>query len=313
LIQKYHLNFYGGEPLLAFDLIKKTLALLDNKNKDLKKNGIYSLTTNGSLLNKEICQFLNTHKFSVELSFDGLAQETNRHKGSFIKTISKIEELLEYPDIDLEINSVFTSETVDYLSESMALILDLGVPNINLSLSTISPWDQDSLLRLNVEITKSRKIVLSHYKKEGLIPLDCFKEDQGKGIFHCMAGKDRLAITPGGHIWGCYVFPDYLRGKEKTAEYKKFDFGNLDDFIQNHERKYPNILSNYAQLSMDNFFTPHMNCLFCSELEYCTICPVNAAFSSFSLCEIPHYMCEIQKIKIKQKRAFRKDIQYLLR
>lgn len=309
LTKNYYLNFYGGEPLLSFNLIKKTISFLLNKNEELNKRVNYSITTNGILLTEKIIQFLNKHKFSVELSFDGLAQDVSRKKGSFKKIVSSIKELLNYLNINLEVNSVFTPMTVDYISESIKFIMALGVPNIHFSLSIIEPWDQACLLKLENELTKLRKIALAHYKRSGNIPVINFREDNGKGIFYCAAGKDRLAITPEGEIWGCYLFPDYFKGKEKTLEYQKLYFGTLDNFIENHEDIYPQIFSNYAQLSMDNFSTSAMKCFLCLDLENCRICPVNASFSGVSLGKIPLYACEIQKIKIKEKEIFRKEFQ----
>ena len=211
LTKNYHFNFYGGEPLLSFNLIKKAVSFLNEKNKAFKKRASYSITTNGSLITEEIIQFFNKHKFSVELSFDGLAQEILRNKGSYKKTVSIIEELLNCPDIALEVNSVFTPTTVDYLSESIKFIMDLGVLNIHFSLSMIKPWDKVSLLKLENEMMKLVKILLNNYKREGNIPVVNFREEPGKGIFYCAAGKDRLAITPDEEIWGCFLFPDYFK------------------------------------------------------------------------------------------------------
>jgi len=185
--------------------------------------------------------------------------------------------------------------------------MDLGVPNIHFSLSIIDPWNRVSLLKLKKEMKKLRKIVLTYYKRKSDIPVINLREDHGKGIFYCAAGKDRLAVTPEEKIWGCFLFPDYFKGKENSIEYKKFSFGDLANFIENHEKIYPLVSSNYAQLSMDNFSTPRKDCFLCSELENCAVCPINAAFSGGSLGRIPHYMCDIQKIKIKEKKKFKKE------
>jgi uncharacterized protein len=146
LTKNYYFNFYGGEPLLSFSLIRRTVSLLSEKNRELKKRVNYSITTNGSLITKEIIQFFNEHKFLVLLSFDSLAQDVLRKKDTFKKTVSIVEEILNCPDIDLEINSVFTPTTVDYISGSIKFIMDLGAPNIHFSLSMIKPWNQVSLI-----------------------------------------------------------------------------------------------------------------------------------------------------------------------
>lgn len=236
-----------------------------------------------------------------------MVQDSQRKKGSFRKIVSSIKELLNCPDIDLEVNSVFSPETVDRISESMEFITELGVPNIRLSLSIIKPWDQISLQTLESEMIKLGKFVLDHHRSAGNIPVVNFRDDSGKGIFACAAGIDRMAVTPEGKIWGCYLFPDYFEGKEDSPEYQEFYFGTLEDFIECHESIYPRISTHYAQLSMDNFSTPKMSCFLCSELKNCVICPVNAGFSGVSLGKIPHYACEIQKIKIRTKEKFRQE------
>ena len=243
------------------------------------------------------------------LSFDSLAQDVSRKKGSFKNTVSIIKEILNYPDIGLEINSVFTPTTVDYVSDSVKFIMDLGVPDINFSLSMIKPWDQVSLLKLENEMMKLVKILVNNYKRKGSIPVTNFREESGKGIFYCAAGKNRLAITPDEKIWGCFLFPDYFKGKENSPEHKNFFFGTLDNFIADHKNLYPRISSNYARLSMDNFSTPRMECFLCPELENCAVCPINASFSGHSLGKIPSHLCEIQKIRIKEKEKFRREIQ----
>ena len=246
------------------------------------------------------------------MSFDGFAQEALRKKGSFKKTVSIIEELLNYPDIALEVNSVFAPTTVDYFSDSIKFIIDLGVPNIHFSPSVIKPWDHASLLKLENEMTKLVKILVDHYKRKRDIPVTNFREESGKGIFYCAAGKDRLAITPDEEIWGCFLFPDYFKGKENSPEYKKFYFGSLDNFIENHKSMYPRILSNYSKLYMDNFSASGQGCFLCPELEDCAVCPINASFSGNPLGEIPSCLCKIQKIKIKEKEKFKREIQKIL-
>jgi len=230
----------------------------------------------------------------------------NRKRGSFCQIVSSIKEILDYPDIKLEVNCVFTPDTIGHFSESIRFVLGLGVPTVHFSLSVGRAWDEDSLLTFAEEIKETRKFALNDYKKSGDISITNFKEGLKKGIFYCAAGKDRFAIAPNGSIWGCYLFSDHFGQKEKTCEFQKYSFGRVIDFVKNHKKTYSRILSNYAELTMDNFYTDNTLCLFCSELENCAVCPVVASFSGGSLGKIPNYICEIQKIKIKEKNCFGK-------
>ena len=307
LTEEYYLNFYGGEPLLSFDLIRQTASLLEDDLKKHNQTARYSLTTNGSLLTDEIIQFLAEHKFAIVLSFDGLAQDRNRQKGSEKKLIPVINELLNQPNIDLEINSVFSPETVSYLSDSIKYSLDLNVPDIRLSLSTTETWNPAALKKLENELSRLREIVLKHFQIKGNIPVINFREAQRKGIFHCAAGKDRLAISPEGGVWGCFLFADYFKGKENAPDYSKYFFGDLGDFIENHENIYPKISSSYAELRADNFRSSKTECFLCKEYKNCAICPINAALSGTPIGQIPGHICEIQKIVTREKKLFREQ------
>lgn len=295
--KKYFLSFYGGEPLLEFNLIESIVRFALEKNKEIKKLAKFSITTNGSLITDKILEFFIKHRFHIELSFDGLTQNLSRNQNSFKTVVSNLLKMLKFPKISLETNSVFTPNTVNRLSDSIKYIIQLGVPNIRYSLSTISPWNQEALDSLKIELRKLNEYLSRYYKKYGSIPVVNLRKDNAKGVFFCSAGQNRLAITPEGKIWGCHLFPDYFEEKENSKKFKKYFFGNLNSFTKNHEVIYPKISSNYKKLSMDNFRTSKMECFLCSDLESCSVCPINAAFSSNQIGVVDNYLCEIQKIK----------------
>jgi sulfatase maturation enzyme AslB (radical SAM superfamily) len=308
LTDTYYINFYGGEPLLCFDLIEKSIDFLAGKTGEYGKKPQYSLTTNGSLLTDEIIRTLDTHAFSVVFSFDGYAQDIQRKEGSFHRSVAHIQKILEHPDIRLEVNSVFTSRTAGYIADSISLIIDLGVSDINLSLSLIHPWDNASIERLKEEMARLEEVILAHYGKTGKVPVVGFRERKGDGFFYCAGGQDRMAVTSEEHVWGCDLFADYFQGKEKLPAYRDFFFGDLDSFARNHEKVYPKTASRYAQLSMENFATPDKDCLVCLALEGCSVCPMVAALSGAPIGRIPAYICAIQKIKMAARRKFQEKI-----
>jgi sulfatase maturation enzyme AslB (radical SAM superfamily) len=308
LTDKYNLNFYGGEPLLCFDLIKETLAFLEPKNNKYRKTPHYSLTTNGSLISDEILQILEAYKFSAVFSFDGYAQEINRKKGSFHQAVSNLKKIHQYPNIQLEVNSVFTPETVSYISRSMELIMSLGVGDINLSFSMLKPWNNHSFEQLKEELKRLRRILVGFYREKQEIPIKSYRKEDTKGYFYCAAGQDRMAVTFEEHVWGCDLFADYFRRKENWHKYKDYFFGDLNTFTKYHKKIYPKISSNYANLSMDNFATPSRSCLFCPDLENCSVCPMVAALAGSSIGEIPSYVCEIKKIRIIEQHKFLEEI-----
>ena len=90
LTKDYFLGFYGGEPLLAFSLIKNIVAFLKAKNKKYNKRSTFSITTNGYLLNDEIIQFLNDSKFHIVISYDGIL--------GYFDNRGKLNKIIFFPD-----------------------------------------------------------------------------------------------------------------------------------------------------------------------------------------------------------------------
>ncbi len=300
----FSLNFYGGEPLLALDLIKDTISFVDERIAGSGKKPKYSMTTNGSLLSEEVIRFLNDKRFSIEFSFDGLNQDSHRNPGSFESLVSILKQLLRCPDIELEVNSVFTPEGVPYLSRSTKFLMDLGVPQVRVCFSYIESWSKVCIQRLEKEFLLLKDEVLRHYENTGRIPLVNFTEKREKRISYCSAGKDRLAVDPDEGVWGCCIFPDYFERKHDFSGSEAYFFGPLKEFKKNFKIVYPRILKNYSFFSMDNYSTPKRDCFMCVNVESCSICPLNAAFPGNPLGTIPAHACEILKVRVKARERF---------
>lgn len=118
--QKYNLfkqpifGFYGGEPLLNYKLIKKSVQYIKNIYDD---EVFFNISTNGSLLNKTTMDFLMENRFSINISFDGNQYEQNRKrkfkdgKNSFNIVLNNIKYLIEC-DYDLfHVHPVFDLKT----------------------------------------------------------------------------------------------------------------------------------------------------------------------------------------------------------
>lgn len=311
LEEKSDIVFYGGEPLLAVDAIRHTVSLLNEKNKDGKKQFVFSLTTNGSLIDEEMLRYFDRHKFSVMLSFDGLTQDTHRKAGSFSPTLKLVRRFNEYPGIEFSINSVFTPETVELLADSMRFVIEAsGGVEVLLSLSTIEPWDRDALDKLEGQLNDLADFLYSYYKKTGTIPVPDFRppEPGPKKRFVCTAGLTRMAVTPGEDTWGCYLFHDYLMDKKESDDHRRYYFGKLDDFMVNRETVYPETLSNYKNLRQDCFVSEDRFCFLCEDVDRCGVCPVDAAYSTHFIGKIPPWVCDLNRLEKKIRDKFRGKI-----
>lgn len=316
LEDEVYIAFYGGEPLLAFDAVKYTVALLQAKNRERNKKLGFTLTTNGSLITEEMLQFFDHHRFDIMLSFDGLAQGIGRQPGSLVPTRELMERIhMEaYPGIKFSINSVFAPATVNHLPASLQYIVESGGTELNLSFAEDTPWDDTALMVLEQSLAKLSDFLIINYKEKGTIPVRDFRSTEtglpakDKKIFSCAAGSQRIAITPEENIWGCSAFHDYLKSREDSSDFQQYWFGKLDDFIKRHDTIYPRVLSNYATLSQNFFFTEEQHCFLCDEVDSCRICPANAAYATSSVGKISPWVCRLNKLQKKERERFREEI-----
>jgi len=303
------IDFYGGEPLLAFAEIKQAVEQVKGLSKKRRIKSHFSLTTNGSLLDDDTLDFLEDHRFSILLSFDGLAQDISRKKGSFDFLVSVIPKILHRPRISLETNSVFTSDTIQYLSRSIELIDRLGVRKINVGFGHRQAWTGSSLLRQHKELARVRRYFRSRYKKAKDIPWTELGERLEPAVYGCAGGRGKMALAVDGTLWGCFLFPQFFCGSRNGREAKKYCFGRVDAFIKNHSHIYPRIMENYAALRMDNFVTPDGPCAVCDELMDCWICPLAAALVSRKIGLIPALICRGARAWRKEKRRLQSQFE----
>lgn len=301
LAEEVWLGFYGGEPLLSWPQIEKTVAYSDKKYKNRFR---FTLTSNGSLLKKEHILFLKKHRFDLVLSYDGLAQKS-RDSASITAVETALAELRELYPQGYMVNSVFTPRTVPLLAASIDEMLKQGHKRLQYALDMSVPWQGVDLAVLEDQLDRLATICLDHGQKTGSIPLENFKENKKQGIFACFAGRDRLALLPDNTVWGCYMFYDLLGHDPQNPDYAKYCYGTLDDFMSGSKTAFEAIEDNYVELRQDYFFSENKElCSLCDDLESCALCPVTAALASGTLAVIPSWTCEVKKIGRRVQARF---------
>jgi len=109
------ITFFGGEPLLNFPLIKQVVTYAKEQTQGCGKKVFFSITTNGTLLTKEIDAYLNEQGFSVVISFDGTLQMQNLNRpfknknGSHENTQSRVQEFVATRDGKVTARATITS------------------------------------------------------------------------------------------------------------------------------------------------------------------------------------------------------------
>jgi uncharacterized protein len=79
--EKRSLSFYGGEPLLEFDLIQRCVDYARNKFSGNCPR--FNVTTNGVLLDRNMAEYFARHRFGVTVSVDGPRSVHDRHRVDF--------------------------------------------------------------------------------------------------------------------------------------------------------------------------------------------------------------------------------------
>jgi len=293
LAKEVWLGFYGGEPLLSWPLVKKTVAYAE---KNFRNKFRFTLTTNGSLLKNEYILFFKKHRFDLLLSYDGLAQK-NRDAGNVVAVEEALADLRELFPEGYLINSVFTPMTVPLLAASMEEMLKQGHSRLQYALDLCVPWAKKDLAVLERQLGRLAGMAKKHLQKTGNMPLENFAANGKKGIFACFAGRDRLALLPDRTVWGCYLFYDLLGHVPAHPDYAKYCFGTLEEFISRPAKTKAAIAANYAELRQDYFFSEKKElCGLCDDLQRCTVCPAVAALATGIPGVIPSWTCRIRKI-----------------
>jgi len=295
--------FFGGEPLLAFDLIRDLVIYLESLSKGVFGPFRLALATNGSLVDDRVLDFLEAHHFLLEVSFDGFAQDQGRQRGSFQPLIACLKRIMQRKNISLVVNSLFLPGTVKYLCRSASLLRELGIKKTSLSLDLTRPWPRPAIRILSDQLSELGKQLETDARGTGGVPIALTRDKKAKSIWRCPAGARQMTLTPGGTLWGCPGFYEYFKGKENQDGYRDFSFGFLPDFMKDPGKKYRQVLSHYRRFRMDNFYTARSRCFLCPRVTECAVCPVIGLPGRSSPFFVPAYLCRINQVIMDTKMS----------
>lgn len=224
LLQQYWealtINFFGGEPFLEYDLIRYCLERMNQYSSQGRLQGKrygYTITTNGTILDREKYEFIRNNNFAVTLSIDGYQQRqdicrrTTGGKGSWTAFEKNLDYWLALARQDLvSIRMTVTPDNVQGLTDDIARFLKDGFPSVVYSPDYSANWDEESLQVLEEEIIKTGEIYCQAYQSNHQVRLAVvdkyIKSLNSKKTRSCEAGKGRLAIAPSGNIYPCHRF-----------------------------------------------------------------------------------------------------------
>ena len=233
-------DFFGGEPLLNFDVVKKLVAYARSIEKEKGKNFRFTLTTNGMLIDKDVIDFANKEMSNVVLSLDGRREVHDRFrvdyqgKGSYDRIVPKFKELVDARGgKNYYMRGTFTHANPDFLEDIKAM-LDLGFKELSMEPVVCAEGDPSELRGEDIEIVKEQYEKLAELMLERERAGDPFTfyhymiDLEGgpciyKRISGCGSGTEYMAVTPGGDLYPCHQFV----GEEK------YKLGNIYDGVTN--------------------------------------------------------------------------------
>jgi len=225
-------DFFGGEPLMAMDVVKQTVDYARSLEKEHDKNFRFTITTNGVLLNDENIEYINKEMSNVVLSLDGRPcvndnmRKTVNGKGSYDVIVPKFQKLVAGRGTkDYYVRGTFTRENLDFAAD-VEHMASLGFKHVSVEPSS-GPLDDPFAIK-----EEDLPQVREEYEKlagmlQGRDDVNFFHFNvdlkQGpcviKRLRGCGAGCEYVAITPDGDIYPCHQFV----GKEEYRMGNVFD------------------------------------------------------------------------------------------
>ena len=169
-------DFFGGEPLMNFQVVKDLVAYARSIEKQHNKNFRFTLTTNGMLVDDDVIEFANRECHNVVLSLDGRKEIHDRYrvdyagKGSWERIVPKFQKFLEARDRKgYYMRGTFTHANPDFLKDIQQM-LDLGFTELSMEPVVCAPGDPSALTE------EDKAIVMDQYEKLAQLMLQRDKE-----------------------------------------------------------------------------------------------------------------------------------------
>lgn len=264
----YHLDFFGGEPLINFDLIKYAVPKL----KDDVRCKAFGIISNLLLLNEEKVRYIQDNNINVSFSFDGLWNEFNR---PLVDGSSSLVEYEKKKDLIKQVSPYFCKAMVSPSSlgtivENARYLAEVwGFTYIDFSLVRDNIWSKEDIEKFKKEIRDLSDLQIQYIKNNKdvvfgfyvLFLADMFAgKKYGKRPFGCFAGHRGLGYMPNGVLYPCARF-----GTKR--EYPIYDL-NTDTLYEDNYK----IFTNENNINPQKFEG-------CQKCKYYTYCNAGCTYS----------------------------------
>ena len=257
------LDFFGGEPLMNFNVVKQVVEYARSREKEYNKKFRFTITTNGLLLDDEKIDFINREMSNVVLSIDGRKEVNDffrvlpNGQGCYDMILPKYQKLVAgRGDKEYYVRGTFTNKNLDFSNDVFALN-EAGFDQIS-----VEPVVGDDDIYALTE--KDLPAVFAEYEKLALKLLENEKNGKKFNFFHfmldldqgpcaikrlrgCGCGNDYVAITPDGDIFPCHQFVGIDEYKMGNIDEGTFDQKMKADFAKAHVYSKPDCRECWAK------------------------------------------------------------------
>lgn len=290
---KLWFHFVGGEALLDFKQLQKMVSYIRDKNKSEQKELIFSLTTNATLLNKEIVDWLVNNDFIVKISIDGDKETNDRNRISknstsvydnIIKNWPYIKEYEEKSNKYVQVTNVVTKNNYqDYFKSLKYLVEELGVKVLDTALDLTVSWEEEELDSIMEGIRQSYVFYLDSLKNHREFYWNYINElkqagQRKKQFYTCGAGLITHYVRTDGSLFACSACLD-----------KEFSLGDTDQGL------YPDKIEFLKDISG----IQNESCRSCSIYEYCgaRACLMSNLASNQDINKPNKTLCRLEQFK----------------
>ena len=285
-------DFFGGEPLMNWDMIKELVAYARKREKETGKRFRFTLTTNGVLVDDDVIEFSNREMSNVVLSLDGRKEVHDRYRvdyhgnGSWEQIVPKFQQFVEARGgKNYYMRGTFTHQNPDFLKD-IQVMLDLGFTELSMEPVVCAPEDPSALT------AEDLPVVLDQYEKLAELMLTRRKAGKPFTFYHymidlkggpciykrvsgCGSGTEYMAVTPWGDLYPCHQFV----GEEA------FKLGDIWNGVTNTETQ--------CEFAACNVYA-RPDCADCWAKLYCSGgCAANAYHATGAVTGIYEYGCEL--------------------
>ena len=242
-------DFFGGEPLMNFDVVKKVVEYARSKEAEYGKNFRFTITTNGLLLDDDKIDFINREMSNVVLSIDGRREVNDRvrrganGKSCFDAIVPKFQKLVrERGNLPYYARGTFTKYNLDF-TQDVLFLNSLGFDQISVEpvvADESAPYalTEADLPRIYEEYETLAKEMIKREKNGGWFNFFHFMLDLDQGpcaikrLRGCGCGNEYVAVTPDGEVYPCHQFVGHPEWKMGSVSDQSIDMAIKETFAK---------------------------------------------------------------------------------